>query len=303
MTELSVAPRSWLLSDPEWRYAFGPYEAPVIVAPGTDSDGVQWWLDDPDGWWAPSAVTPMNSRSYGDGGYAGATTYEPRTLSFGASQTCVVAAPDRATALAAYRLLLGQLISRDPVLLTGPDPDGQAALWLRASGAPKIRWLDDRCFEWSAVMVAEDPLKFDAAEWASPVSTGLPQPWGGPVYPWRYPLTYGGGGQSGAVSVTNRGDEYAQATYTVTGPAAYPQVTNVTTGVSFTLTRTLAAGDTVTVDTRSATVMQGGVSVYVDLAGDFPLIAPGTNTIRWQVQGSAYDPAALLTVTTATTRK
>jgi hypothetical protein len=216
VTLSSALPRSYLTGT-DWTYWFGPAAAPLLVLGDTDATGCQWLVDEPEGWAAPDAVTPIDARAYGDGGYAGDTTYTARTLSFGSTATGVCAAPDRAAAYAAMQRLRTVTQSRDPVLYTqsGYPP---LSLWLRASGQPKMRWLDDRVFEFAFVMVAEDPLKFDAAQQAQPVTVGLPLSSGGYTYPLIYPKRYGtGSSTSGSVTVTNAGDESAQATYTLTG--------------------------------------------------------------------------------------
>jgi Phage tail protein len=304
VTVLDLGPYGYLRHDPAAAYLFGPPGAPTLALNTVDADGVQWWCDEPEGWAAPAAVTPVDGRSYGDGGYAGATTYEPRTLTFGSSEPAVAVAPDAATAAAAYRRLLAVVASRTGVLFTAPDWAGPASLWLRASGQPKVRWYDGgRVFEFTAVMVAEDPLKFDATEAAAPRTAALPVPPTGILWPLHWPAVWGTGGTDTALVITNRGDEDAQAVYTITGPVDRPQVVNATTGLWFTINRALGDGDTVEVDTRAATVYHNGVSIFGDLTGDFAPLAPGTNTVRWAQLAGERNDTARLTVATASTWK
>lgn len=308
MTELHVAERSWLLTDEQWRARFGPADNPLLVLNAVDEEGCQWWVDEPEGWYAPTASTPIDERPYGDGGYDGDTSYGPRVLSFGASDPGFTACPDRPAALRAWRRLLAVASSRHPVLYTAPDEPGELSLWLRATGQPKgPRWVDDRSFEWSFVMVAADPWKFDAAQAAELLSTGLPEPAGGLTYPIVYPFTYGTHSSSqGTLVVDNRGDEDAQATYTLRGPLQRPSVINNTTGIRFTIARDLGAGDVLVVDTRSATVRLNGVSIFVDFVGSFPLIVPGENTLRLSHEGPYVAPdgdASTLSVSASSTWK
>lgn len=295
-------PYSYLRAGTE-TYRFGDLATPDLILNAADADGVQWWADEPEGWQAADAVTPMDSRASGDGGYAGTTTFDPRTLSFGAGQTCVTAAPDRPTALRAVARLRSVIQSRDPVLYTQPGSDGDESLWLRSSGGPKIRFLDDRVFEWAAVMVAEDPFKFDAAQLAAPSSAGLPLATGGYTYPIIGNKIYGiGSASTGMITVTNTGDEPSQAIYTLTGPLDTPTVFNATTGAYFTLARVLGALETAVVDTRTGTAEINGVSVFADLRGGFPLVVPGANRIQWS-HAAAYSAVPVLTVATTSTRK
>jgi hypothetical protein len=280
--------RSYLVHEPDWTYRFGPPTAPLLVLNAPDAYGCEWICDEPEGWAAPTAVTPLDARQWGDGSYAGATTYETRTLSFGSGATGVCVAPDRPAAHAALRRLLDTVTGRTPVLYTQDGYPAQS-LWLRSSGQPKIAWIGEDAFQFAFVMVADDPIKFDAAQFAAPLSTHLPQP-AGAVYPWLYPSSYGAGA-TGTVLVTNAGDEAAQAVYTIAGPTApnlpplaVPTVTNTATGVRFTIARTLYLNDRVVVDTRAGTVQLNGTDVFGDFAGDFPLIIPGPNPVTWGAQ-------------------
>lgn len=299
---LSSLSRTSYLTDTDWTYWFGPASAPLLVLNDTDAYGCQWLVEEPEGWAAPDAVTPMDTRAYGDGGYAGDTTFGPRTLSFGATQTGVCAAPDRRTAYAAQQRLRAAVQSRDPVLYTQQGYPA-LSLWLRASGTPKVRWLDDRVFEFAFVMVAEDPLKFDATQAATSASVGLPVASGGFVYNLVYPKRYGSGTtSSGSLTVTNAGDEAAQATYTLTGPLVRPTVLNATTGAYFTLAVTLGPLDTAVVDTRAGTVTLNGQLRYDLLSGGFPLIVVGDNRFQWSHQ-DVYNSAARLAVATTSAWK
>jgi hypothetical protein len=320
MTVLHVGARSWLLYDPAEPYTFGPPEQPLLTLNTVDEAGCQWWCDLPEGWAAPASVTTMDARQFGDGGYAGHTYYEPRTLSFGATETGVCVAPDTLTARRAHRRLIAVASSRAEVLFTAPDADGPASVWLRSTGQPKVGWIDPQAFQFAFTMVAEDPLKFDAAEAATASTTELPATRGGAVYPWRYNLLYGvSGGSQGAMIITNRGEEDAQARYLLSGrpldgtpvddttgplePLDFPQVVNATTGAQFTINRQVGPDDVVEVDTRSGTVHLNGVSIFTDFRGSFPLLAPGPNTIRWSHRTGVYLPHPRLSVYAASTWK
>lgn len=298
MTEaLHLLPHSYLRWDPTWTYRFGPPGAPLLTLNAPDAYGCQWTCDEPDGWNAPAAVTPLDARQWGDGSYAGATTYEARTLSFGAQTPGACIAPDRQAAQAALRRLLDAVTGRTGILYT---QDGYPALSLnvRASGQPKIAWLTPEAFQFAFVMVADDPIKFDAAQLADPLSAHLPQP-AGAVYPWLYETDYHAGG-TGTVLMVNAGDEAAQAVYTISGPTdlsrppvAVPTVTNGATGLSFTINRTLYLNDAAVVDTRNGTVLLNGTPIFGDFSGDFPLLTPGPNPITWTAQAPIVTSAPI----------
>lgn len=279
--------RSTLVTS-DWSYRFGPLEAPLLTICAVDEQGCQWQVDEPTGWDASEAVTPMDQRQYGDGAYAGETTFRPRVLSFGNPQTGVTVAPTRELAAAAMQRLKAIAQTRYPVLYTQSGYPAQS-LWLRASGKPNMRWLSDVAFEWAFVMVADDPFRFDAAQLAEPLTTQLPGPVGGFAYDLTYPLGYGSVLPSGSVRATNRGDETSQAVYTLRGPVPRPTVYSRRTGASFTIDRTLAANELVVADTATGQVTLNGVPILDDLIGDLPPILPGDNVLQWS--GGSGDPA------------
>jgi hypothetical protein len=304
VTSLHLLANSHLV-DTDWTYWFGPADDPVLTLIGVDADGCEWIVDEPEGWQAPVAVTVLDERAYGDGAYAGQTTFTARTLSFGASEPGLCSAPDRATARRAAQRLRNIAGTRTPILYTQTEEPVPQSLWLRASGAPKIRFVDDRAFEFAFVMVADDPMKHDAVQAAgAPLEAGLPTAAGGWRYNLRYPYAYGvGSAVEGTVTPVNAGDETAHTVYTLSGGALdHPTVFNGATGSYFTIDRVLGPLDRVTVDTRAASVLLNGVSIFSDFLGGFPALVPGSNLIQWSHRG-LWNSTARLTVVPASAWK
>lgn len=106
--------------------------------------------------------------------------------------------------------------------------------------------------------VCADPRLYSVTEH----SVTIPQPSAGSglVYPITYPLDFGTAGDSGSRLVDNAGDIAASPVLTITGPCTTPSVTQVATGVVFELGLTLAAGESVVIDTGAGTVLLGGVA-------------------------------------------
>jgi hypothetical protein len=108
------------------------------------------------------------------------------------------------------------------------------------------------------------------------------------------PVTLAPGALIGAVTVTNSGDADAYPVWTVTGPGAAPTLANTTTGKSFGMAVPLAAGETVTIDTRptmQSAVDSAGRNRWPDLvkAGPrqlWPLV-PGENVVDLRMAGVA----------------
>ncbi|MDX3183483.1 phage tail family protein [Streptomyces sp. ME02-7008A-1] len=84
---------------------------------------------------------------------------------------------------------------------------------------------------------------------------------GGDFYPFL-PLTVGDSQVLGSVTVDNDGDDDAFPIWIIKGPATSATLTNVTTGQTLVLTRTLTASDTVVIDTRERrqTALLNGVT-------------------------------------------
>lgn len=102
------------------------------------------------------------------------------------------------------------------------------------------------------------------------------------------------------LAVLNPGDVDAYPVWTISGPAADITITNQTSGKAFALTAngglTLAAGDTLTVDTRPASqrttrpiTNADGFSLYDRVAAGGALwwLRPGTNTVTIYASGTS----------------
>lgn len=300
MTLLASDDRAYLSAGTRTRYALGPTEAPLLVLNDVDAYGCMWAADVPDGWDAPDVSTPMDRRPTGHGGYLGESTYEPRPLAVEGTVT----APTPADLDAAYRRLLSALLGqlsgflRYTHLDEAPAPMG---LWVRPTGKPKWRALDDRVADFAFVVVAEDPIKTGAAVAVGPVRLQGTQIEGYITTPLTAPLTISGGVTSSVVGVVpNGGDEDAHARYTITGPVPRP-IIQMLSGEQVRLLLDLGALDTAVVDTLEGTVTVNGVNRY-DAWGPgstFPLIPPGGTEVRLRSDTGGVDLAAGLTVTTA----
>jgi Phage tail protein len=300
VTLIAADDRAYLTAGRRTRYALGPPEAPLLTFNDADLYGCLWACDVPDGWDAPTVVTPVDRRSSGHGGYVGQSTYEERTLTVEGTVT----APTAADLDAAYRRLLTALLGalsgfvRYTHLDETPAPMG---LWVRPTGKPRWAALDDRVANFQFVLLAEDPIKTGATATYGPVRLQGTEAEGGIASPWTAPFTMAG--QVASITVTqvlNAGDEDAHATYRISGPAPQP-VVQLATGAYIHLRLDLGAADTATVDTADGTVTVNGVNRY-DAWGPgstFPLIPPGGAEVRLRSYTGGADPAAALLIDTA----
>jgi hypothetical protein len=298
VTTAQLLDLAYLTHAGEWTYRFGPLGAPVLVLNDADADGSLWACEEPEGWNGTSAETPIEDRAYGDGGYAGETTFAPLVLTWTGTTVC----PDRATMRAAIRRLRAVAQTRVPILYTQTDDPVDLSVWVRATGQPKIAPFDGLGFDWTFTMLAPDPFRFDATQLARELSTPLPAPSVGRIYPRVYPYVYGGTSAEGTIRVDNAGDEWAQATYRLTGPVPSPALVNQRTGEAAAWTLTLGPNDELVVDTATELVTLNGNPHYGDRVAGFvfPRIAPGRNDLRWSGSG-VPDPAARLYLSTAST--
>lgn len=100
----------------------------------------------------------------------------------------------------------------------------------------------------------------------------------------------------GPLAVTNAGSTPTSPTLTVSGPISNPIFTNVTTGQVLSLTTTIAAGASVTVDFAARTIVnQAGTSIYASLnytTSQWWALASGTNSVKvtgtWTVAGGTF---------------
>lgn len=96
-------------------------------------------------------------------------------------------------------------------------------------------------------------------------------------------LDFGGGATPGGGSVTNIGNRPTPVTYVITGPIINPVVTNITTGQTMTFDITLAALETLTVNTRDRTVYLNGNSNRRNalISPNWFFLNPGVNFISF----------------------
>ena len=133
---------------------------------------------------------------------------------------------------------------------------------------------------------------------------GVPRDWwlGGYLTPsWeRVDCVVKGSGAAASLNVTNPGSATCEdALITLLGPIINPTVTNLTTGTSFTIARTIAVGLHMYVDCGAFTVVDGaGYNLIgtISHSGDnrFLTFAPGVNVL--QVSGGGCTGSSLVTV-------
>ena len=130
-------------------------------------------------------------------------------------------------------------------------------------------------------LFATDPRLYDVT--LNSQSVGLPASNGGTSWPVVWPLSWGSAGAGGLLTCTNAGTFEARPVLTITGPIDNPTITNLTTGMSFTLAITLAPGDTLTIDMKARTVILNGTASRRGNAtvAQWWSIIPGANSVQF----------------------
>lgn len=266
------------------------------LPPGVvDDQGTLWLLQNFDGWWgAPAPRTAFAPIPGNHGAYDAPAYLDARVM--------VLEGVAVALDLPSARH------SRDVVASVCGDPSATATLVVTEPGQPqrqcvvrraaetKTKALDPLRFAWSMLVTAPDPRRYAVAQ--STASVGLPGAGnGGLVFPLVFPLTFGTGALGGQIAVTNSGTLQTWPTFNVLGPVTAPIIRNADTGESleFDPTFTVAAGQTLVINTANRTASYAGANVRARLftASWFPL-NPGVTNLAFSSLGS-YDASAQLT--------
>lgn len=171
-----------------------------------------------------------------------------------------------------------------------------------------IRRFEELTFQFTIQLAAQDPMKYDTGLLSA--SVGLPSggslglDWANPTgLDWADPtgLDWGVSGANGVMSLANSGKAPAWPTFTIAAGAnalVNPVITEQSTGRQLRYTGTLAAGETLVIDTNpfARTVLLGGVAdrrPFLTRAEWFPIPANGSTAAVFTAD--VFSATALLT--------
>lgn len=163
-------------------------------------------------------------------------------------------------------------------------PSGGVRSFLRLRRQQPLRVTGTWQKEFQLAMVAADPRIYSYALNSMEVTASAAGAASGRGYPEGFNIDYGPSAPNGQLLVNNVGTTLTYPVLTVTGPGSNPTLSNLTTGQAISIRYTLAAGETLTIDTLNRTIiLNGTVSRYGAL--DFLNTAwwgvvPGVNDIR-----------------------
>jgi hypothetical protein len=279
-------------------WGLGPaYEAPVLQLNGVDEFGIEWVVENVDGWRTTNASLPIEEGA-GDGGWFGIGRRPSKTLTMTGGFRPVRCGADMDDAEDRFRDAV-EVLDRD-VLLWREDGTQPKQMAVRQAGPCIVdphRGTRARTF--SVVLGAADPYKYAAGlAGIRTITRRLVAPvFGGLTFPARSPWNFGGA--AGLEPDYNPGRAPSRDTvFTLTGPTPpNPRLLNRTTGQTFALRFPLADGQKVVVDCAAETVTVDGVSQLSARAygAEFWAVQPGDNDVRFLAD--SYNGVGLATVT------
>ncbi|MDJ1136211.1 phage distal tail protein [Streptomyces iconiensis] len=145
--------------------------------------------------------------------------------------------------------------------------------------------LTEGAVEWEA----SDPRRYALDEQTA--KAGLPAPEPGLSWPLAWPLDWGKPGESGALSVTNRGNAATHPVIEFRGPMTRPSLTNIGSGDTLEYDLPLGVDDVLTVDTLAGTATLNGTAsrLYAVTARSMPeqtyVFPPGETTLVLRATG------------------
>lgn len=236
-----------------------------------------------DPWTAPEVRQGELARAQSDGSYPGQDRLGVKLVT---AKLAISAATD-VLEQAARRTLAGAWKQPAPnatVPLVWMEDDGvKYALY----GKPRLAstQLAPRLFT-EARFVATDPRIYAAASLVP--STSFPTGGAGGLSfggaGAAAPFVFSGAVSGGSIDCTNSGTYETPYTITITGPVVAPLVEHSVQGRSLSFTGTLAAGETLVIDSRAKTVLLNGTASrysWLTTASQWFTLEPGPNALRF----------------------
>lgn len=276
----------------------GPVD-PVAIRVGgltlgcRDSDGGQWWVTQVDQLHDLRVRFEKVTRQMGDGTITGDGLLDPRhaeiSVSIGIKPESNASLHDRLDAL--KRSL--------PIRRTAPvvvrDWGRVFCVDARVEDTVKVKRVGKWRFDVAIPLYIPDPVLL-AASW----QTGQPA-WvtrslsmqtvmSGFTVPFTLPVNIPSSSRDDGLSrFTVAGSGPARMVMTLTGPVENPVITDAAGGWQTTLTGTLGAGETLSIDPHLRQVLAGGISSRRAWLSGWPSLEPGEHAISWTGEGASVE--------------
>jgi phage-related protein len=235
----------------------------------------------------PQIRNQDDNKGYNDGMFTGRDFFSGRTITFMLN----ILAGNGNTAQTNFNLFQAAInpqqtgVSTLQFLLSPSDTQKQIGARVRTRAVPITPEYTYGKITAQVTMFCPDPRFYDVATQTLSLS---PSAVSGRIYNRTYNLTYGGGSQTSAATLTNSGWAVTNPIITINGPVVNPVLSNVTTGQSITINYTLGISDVVVIDLNLKTVTLNGTSARNILANGSQWFAapPGNSLLSFS--GTSY---------------
>lgn len=136
--------------------------------------------------------------------------------------------------------------------------------------------------------VATDPIRYALDE--SSLALTLDTLNGGLTYPVEYPIVYGSGGGAGQGDAVNIGSADVDWTAQFAGPLVNPRLEHINSGRFFRVAASIAAGQSVTLDSRHGAVLLNGTTprpAWAAPGSSWFRLATGSNLLRFNADSGS----------------
>ena len=270
----------------------------ITGTPSAVPYGAGYWFTSLSGWWDAAESTGQTTQFLlADGGWV--------DRGFRAFRQIELTGHVEAESRPELRDAIERLMASIPVDSLVPFvvyEDGLARhCMVRMSGGPKVTWDNGTLpiASWNISLVAPDPRKLAGSGgedgWRTFGPVPLPQTTGGLTFPFSLPAPIAAVTSSGQVSLQLGGTAQGNTVIEFAGPVLNPGVREVGTGKPLWFDIELTAGQVLSVDLRTRSVLLNGVSRRGTRRGQW--VTP-INDGAWEFTASNYDPAARMSVRT-----
>jgi hypothetical protein len=285
-------------------YSLGPWSANVV-----DEHGVEWIVEDEQGWSSTPPVRPTSEeKTASDGAWSGPGFYGARVINLSGRAK----APDRFSMLAAKDRIKASINPRNTATLTVAEEHLTRYATVRLSDQIDLADQTAHIFSFSLTITASDPRRYgiESMTGAASLPVGLAD---GRTYAKTYDFAYGIVAPTyvGSVWLDNAGDyDLTPAMITFTGPVLDPRVEHVQSGRFLQFALTVQWGETLVVNLLQQTVMLNGSTnrAYTITAGStWFFLGPGVNELLYRgtvgsaPPGETADPQMIVNASPAWT--
>jgi hypothetical protein len=276
---------------------FGPLEAPEVT--WTDAQGrVTVLSDDRNGWVVQPGATGLDMPTYQvyadespeiDGSAIRQIRAQARTIMLPVAVFSDVSRADFLARKRGLRRSLNPKLGAGTLTITEADGSRRSIAAYYQSGGEGDESVDVAGMRYqmvALVFVAPSPY------WLGPpVHLDFQVAQSGSFFP-LLPLTVADSQILGDTIISNDGDDVAYPVWTIRGPATSVVLTNVTSGLSLTLSQNLTSSDTVVIDTRErvqTVLMNGSTNLWPKLATGSALwgLGPADNEVALTLAGAS----------------